>query len=330
MKNLNILPLALFIAGCVSQKPVTVVPTDYDISDNLDLEAVASVFGESSNLEDFEQRLNNPLYKISNLDLNEDGYVDYLRVVESVERGTHIIAIQAALGNDLFQDVATIDVEKDTNDRPRVQFIGHPYFYGPSYFIDPLYYHTPVIVSSFWGPSYVIWQSPYYYGYYPSYYSYWRPFPVNQYVTHVHVYKNEKNTYKYVPERQSRTATAAIRDTRRNDYVSQKPTQTFETRTNSAANKKALEERRNSRTTPSDRNATDERSNTPRSSTTPRTGTTPKQSTTPRQSTQPREKAKPSQPRSTPTSKTTSTPRNTRPASGGSRDGKSRGSSSRN
>lgn len=58
----------------------TVVAQNYDISDNLDLQAVASIFGESNDLEDFERRLNDPSLQISNLDLNRDNYVDYLRV----------------------------------------------------------------------------------------------------------------------------------------------------------------------------------------------------------------------------------------------------------
>ncbi|SOE23463.1 hypothetical protein SAMN06298216_3852 [Spirosomataceae bacterium TFI 002] len=261
MKNLLISFLTIVLTGCATtQKPATVVPTTYDISYNLDLEAVASIFGESRNLEDFEYRLNDPQLKISNLDLNEDGYVDYLRVVETIERGTHYIAIQAALGNDLFQDVATIDVERDSYNKPQIQFIGHPYFYGPSYIIQPLYYSTPVIVSSFWGPSYVVWRSPYYFGSYPSYYSYWRPTPVRQYVTHVKVYKNVKNTYKYVPTSNRTAGSSITRDLIRNDYVSKRPTQSFETRNKDIRNKQDLEARRsttssgNTRTsTPQDR-----------------------------------------------------------------------------
>jgi hypothetical protein len=60
-----------------------------EISDNLDLRAVASIFGDSRNLQDFERRLNDEL-QISNLDLNNDNEVDYLRVIETVENRTHV------------------------------------------------------------------------------------------------------------------------------------------------------------------------------------------------------------------------------------------------
>ena len=76
---------SFFIASFSAQDLTTVEASNTDISDNLDLEAVASIFAEAENLEDFEKRLNDPETRISNLDLNEDGYVDYLRVVEKVE-----------------------------------------------------------------------------------------------------------------------------------------------------------------------------------------------------------------------------------------------------
>jgi cystathionine beta-lyase family protein involved in aluminum resistance len=72
-----------------------------EISDNLDLRAVASIFGDSRNLQDFERRLNDPELQISNLDLNNDNEVDYLRVIETVENRTHVIIIQSILDNDV-------------------------------------------------------------------------------------------------------------------------------------------------------------------------------------------------------------------------------------
>lgn len=102
----------------------TVVAQNYDISDNLDLQAVASIFGESKDLEDFERRLNDPSIQISNLDLNGDNYVDYLRVVEIAEGDVRIIVIQAVLGQDQFQDVATIEMERQRNKTVHVQVVG--------------------------------------------------------------------------------------------------------------------------------------------------------------------------------------------------------------
>ena len=49
----------------MAQDRTTVRANSIDISDNLDLRAVAHIFGEASNLEDFERRLNDPEFQIS-------------------------------------------------------------------------------------------------------------------------------------------------------------------------------------------------------------------------------------------------------------------------
>jgi hypothetical protein len=120
-----------------------------EISANLDLKAVASVFGESENLEDFESRLNDPKLQLSNLDLNYDNQVDYLRVVESIENQNHIILIQAVINRDLYQDIATIDVDKDYYNNVTIQIIGNTNLYGTNYIFEPTYYSRPRLLSLF-------------------------------------------------------------------------------------------------------------------------------------------------------------------------------------
>ena len=134
----------------VAQDRTTVNAMSSEISDNLDLRAVASIFGDSKNLEDFEQRLNDPDTQISNLDLNNDNRVDYLRVVESVQDNTHLIVVQSVLGLDTYQDVATIEVERDRNNQVSVQVVGDVYMYGTNYIYEPVYVTRPVIFTSFW------------------------------------------------------------------------------------------------------------------------------------------------------------------------------------
>ena len=75
---------------------------------------------------DFERRLNDDNNQISNLDLNGDGEVDYLRVIETYENDLHLVVIQAILDRDVFQDVATIVVDRDSNSNISVQVIGRP------------------------------------------------------------------------------------------------------------------------------------------------------------------------------------------------------------
>ena len=157
-----------------ADETVTVTATSSDISENLDLKTVATLFGQAKDLEQFEQMLNNPDSAFSNLDLNGDGEVDYLRVIETADNNRHLVVIQAVLAKDIYQDVASIFVEKDnTTQSVTIQVIGDEYIYGTNYIIEPVYIHRPLIYDWFWGTSWVCWHSPYYWGYYPHW---WRPY----------------------------------------------------------------------------------------------------------------------------------------------------------
>ena len=204
VKIVNVFILFLIMTGITKAQDVTTVDAmSEDISNNLDLEAVASIFGDSKDLEEFEFKLNDPETQISNLDLNEDGNVDYLRVVETAENDTHLIALQSVLGEDIYQDVATIEVEKDNSGKTRVQVVGDVYLYGPSYIVEPVYIHRPVLFSLFWRPYYRPYRSVFYWGYYPSHYYFWKPFHPHTYKKHVHVHVNVKHTFHYTHVRYS-------------------------------------------------------------------------------------------------------------------------------
>ncbi len=179
----------LFLAPCMlfADETITVTATDSDISENLDLKAVATLFGEAKNLEEFEQKLNDSDTHISNLDLNGDGQVDYLRVIETTDNNAHLIVLQAVLAKDIYQDVASIYVEKDeATQQVTVQIIGDEYLYGTNYVIEPVYVYTPVIYDWFWGPSWYCWHSPYYWGYYPSYWHVYDCWIVHDYWNHIY------------------------------------------------------------------------------------------------------------------------------------------------
>ena len=213
-----------------AQDITTINASDESIGENLDLEAVATAFGDSKDLTDFETKLNDPEKKLSNLDLNEDNYVDYLRVVEMTEEGTHLIAIQAVLGEDIYQDVATIEVEKDANNETRVQVVGDVYLYGQNYIIEPVYVYRPLIFSIFWRPFYRPYRSLYYWGYYPRYYRYWNPFRVRTYRRNVHVHINVRHSFNRVHVRRSRVAVNLHAKSRRNDYGKRYPGKSYDAR----------------------------------------------------------------------------------------------------
>ncbi|KRB57921.1 hypothetical protein [Flavobacterium sp. Root186] len=243
-KLLLIAVVALVFGSCGAQSQTTVYAKNSDISDNLDLRAVASMFGESANLQDFERRLNDPKYQISNLDLNGDDEVDYLRVIESVEDRTHVVIIQAVLDRDVYQDVATIDVERDNYNKVSVQVVGNTYLYGDNYIYEPVYSVAPVIYTSFWVTNYRPYYSTWYWGYYPTYYAAWRPYPVYRYRNNVNVCINVHNNYNYVNTRRSYRAPVLYESRRTYGYERMRPNNSFAQRHSNVSNRYDLDQRR--------------------------------------------------------------------------------------
>lgn len=238
--------MVLFLTTTIqlsAQRRVTVEAINNDISYSLDLKAVASIFGDSRTLEDFERRLNDYDAQISNLDLNSDGEIDYLRVIETSENNLHLIVIQAILDRDVFQDVATIVVERDRNRRTYVQVIGDPYMYGYNYIIEPVYLRTPRIFSWFWTPRYKRWYSPYYWGYYPRHYHHRRPIEINLYLTHINHHINHRHNYRYSENIRNEQAYRLRNSVSRNDYGVRYPDREFSKRNANVKNRYEIDRR---------------------------------------------------------------------------------------
>ena len=224
--------LALFSMMAHADETVTVTATSADISEDLDLKTVATLFGQAKDLEEFEKMLNNPDSAFSNLDLNGDGNVDYLRVIETADQNRHLIVIQAVLAKDIYQDVASIFVEKDeATQSVTVQVIGDEYVYGTNYIIEPVYIYRPVIYDWFWGPSWVCWHSPFYWDYWPIW---WRPYHCiahHMYWEHMywyhhhHPYCSYRTAHHYHPHyKPMRTHVS------RSDYATRHPERSFASR----------------------------------------------------------------------------------------------------
>ena len=214
-----------------ADETVTVTATSSDISENLDLKTVATLFGQAKDLEQFEQLLNDPDSAFSNLDLNGDGEVDYLRVIETADNNRHLVVVQAVLAKDIYQDVASIFVEKDEKNQITVQVVGDEYIYGENYIIEPVYIYRPVIYDWFWGPSWVCWHSPYYWGYYPHW---WHPYYCMDpflYWDHCywHHYHHPICSYRTVHHHHPHYRHMHDR-VRRNDYAQRHPDRLFVTR----------------------------------------------------------------------------------------------------
>ena len=162
---------------------ITVTNYNTDMSFYLDLHAVAAAYSEARSTREFEQILNSSKYMINNLDLNRDGYVDYLRVIETRKGQYYAYLIQACLAPSVFQDVATLVAERRASTL-YVEVVGDSYLYGYNYVVRPTFVKRPLMWDVYGYANYTVWVSPYYYGAWPSYYT--RPKTV--YITHYQAY----------------------------------------------------------------------------------------------------------------------------------------------
>ena len=199
----------------------------------LDLNAVAAAFAESRSVSEFEMLLNSSRYMINNLDLNRDGFIDYLRVIETRSGYYNACLIQACLAPGVFQDVATLVAEH----RPDVLFvevIGDAYLYGHNYIVRPVFVKRPPMWDVYGRPNYATWSSPYYYGNYPSYYTKPQPVYLNHYQAYVTTYMTN-NIYchhcDYPTSPYYSGYSQMTQPYARRDYQNQYPDQSFERRT---------------------------------------------------------------------------------------------------
>ena len=216
----------------VTTTTMAVTSFNTDLSFYLDLQAVAAAFAESRSVQEFEMLLNSNRYMINNLDLNGDGYIDYLRVLETRQGYFHAFLIQACIAPTLFQDVATLVAERRARNL-YVEVIGDPYLYGYNYIVRPTFVNRPPLWDAFGRPTYVPWNSPYYYGNWPHHYQPLAPVYLTHYQAYVDTYMHNHhychvcdypshffyNDYHYMTQPHSR-----------NDYGRQHPDRSFEHR----------------------------------------------------------------------------------------------------
>ena len=98
--------------------------------DDLDLYAVLDIFQKSKTIEDFEKSLNDEKAGIVNLDLNNDGNIDFIKIVTEKEGDDFLFILQDPISEKETQDVAVISVAKDDAGKVYMQIIGDKDLYG--------------------------------------------------------------------------------------------------------------------------------------------------------------------------------------------------------
>ena len=196
MRTISLIALftmGLWLVGCNSDQ-TSQIPTEqpypnnaeytesegdeYWAKDNLDLERVGNLLERSESPAQFERYLNEP-DGINNLDLNGDGYADYISVEEYEDRDSNSrgLSLFSRFGPNLIQEIATVLLYRDGPNYPgsRILLNGNEQLYGDnSYYETNWLDRTIPLISTLFG-NHDRYRSPYYYDNYPSYY---RPYDI--------------------------------------------------------------------------------------------------------------------------------------------------------
>ena len=150
-----------------------------DAASGLDLQAVGELVKKAKTGPEFERLLNDSSLGINNLDLNEDGEVDYIKVTEYGSGSVKGFSLTVDLADNQTQEVATIEIEKTSDGQALVQTHGNDQIYGYNHYY---YSHTSftdiLLLSWLFSSNRPYYSSPWGYHYYPDYY---RPYSTRGY-----------------------------------------------------------------------------------------------------------------------------------------------------
>ena len=105
--------------------------------DNFDLQGALQMFQKASSPEDFEKLLNTENNNVNNLDLNGDGEIDYVKVIDKSGKGIHAFVLQVPVSETENQDIAVIELEKTGDTTAVLQIIGDEDIYGEQVIVEP-------------------------------------------------------------------------------------------------------------------------------------------------------------------------------------------------
>lgn len=178
--------------------------------DNFSLQGALAMFQKAGSPEDFEKMLNSENNHVNNLDLNGDGDIDYIRVIDNKDKDVHAFVLQDVISETESQDIAVIELEKTGDTTAVLQIVGDEDIYGEKVIVEPGdgvegdayidnintsiahgpnadygYTNPPAVIVNVWfwpsvrfvyAPAYVVWRSPWRWHHYPGWWRPWRPF----------------------------------------------------------------------------------------------------------------------------------------------------------
>jgi VCBS repeat-containing protein len=160
---------------------VSVTPEVQNLGDNLNLQALGELVKNSTSAQDIENKLNQQ-GSINNLDLNNDGQVDYIKVTEYGSGNQRGFSFTVDVADGQTQEIATIEVAQGANNA-QMNIQGNQQLYGNNGYYQSSYSLTDLMIMSYLFRPHPYYYSPYHYGYYPSYYHSYRSRPYSSYRT---------------------------------------------------------------------------------------------------------------------------------------------------
>lgn len=168
------------------QSQLDELPPPPQAAEGLNLQALTTITKEIRSGQELERRLNEK-DGINNLDLNDDQKVDYIQVSEFGDVKNKIgYSLTVEPEKNQTQEIATVEIEK-IGDRAEIQVVGNEQIYGPESIyndwapiereksaVQTQGTNTAPMYSSYFYPR-PLWISPFYFGFYPPYYSF---FPI--------------------------------------------------------------------------------------------------------------------------------------------------------
>ena len=139
-------------------------------ADGLDLKAVTALLKEVKSAEDLEEKINSGTPRLSNLDLNEDGTIDYVKVEEYSAGEVKGFSLTTELGPDDVQELATIEIMKDGEKGYVAQTHGNSQIYGNHYYHRSSFGLGDFLLWNYLLSSHRPYHSPYGYQRYPTSY----------------------------------------------------------------------------------------------------------------------------------------------------------------
>ena len=192
---LAIVLLALAM-GCGSGQPVVSASTQVNVttfvsaSEGLNLQAVGELLKKVKDAEGFEELLNSQEEGINNLDLDEDGNVDFIKVTELGDGSQYRegqpsgFSLTVDMGDGQVQEIASIDMER-TSDNVSVQIQGNEQVYGQDHYHRSRFGFSDYLLFSYMFRPHPFYHSRWGYGLYPGYYRPYGPVGIGVYRTRV-------------------------------------------------------------------------------------------------------------------------------------------------